>query len=103
MLLKHRAQYLDKSGCLHLACTPTSTVSAGDPKSTAIVRLLIEAGSDINEVDQDLMTPLLLAAHHGALESARALIEAGADAMATDGSSCSVASHRWVPIGLHCH
>ncbi|CAK9051210.1 unnamed protein product [Durusdinium trenchii] len=44
-----------------------------------VVRLLLEAGADVNAEDQDGSTALMIAAHNRHLEVVRVLLEAGAD------------------------
>jgi uncharacterized protein len=49
-----------------------------------IVRLLLNAGADIEDTDPNGITPLLMAASNDRVEVARSLIERGADIDATD-------------------
>jgi len=58
----------------------------GDPE---IVRLLLDAGADVNEAGADGVTPLMTAASFGGHESVEQLVLAGADveAVAEDGAS----------------
>lgn len=59
---------------LHLAATNA------DP---AVLKLLIEAGADVNARDDERATPLHMAAYAGRPAHARLLLEAGADVNAT--------------------
>ena len=57
--------------------------AAGDPVKA---RILIEHGANVNSVSKQGRTPLIIAAaHHGAGETVRLLLEKGADARAKDG------------------
>jgi ankyrin repeat protein len=57
--------------------------AAGDPVKA---RMLIEHGANVNAVSKQGRTPLIIAAaHNGAGETVRLLLEKGADARAKDG------------------
>ena len=55
--------------------------SRGD---SAMVKILLQAGADPNVVDNDRVTPLMLAAKRGYTEVTKALVAAGADVNAAD-------------------
>jgi hypothetical protein len=57
--------------------------AAAADDAARIVELLAE-GADIEAVDDDGRSPLLLATRHNAIEAARALVDAGADVNAMD-------------------
>ena len=46
---------------------------------------LVAGGADVNAVEKDAMTPLMIAAFHGHLDVVKALARAGADVTRTDG------------------
>jgi ankyrin repeat protein len=58
-----------------------------------IAQSLIEAGADVNAVQQDGVTPLMEAASAGQLELVRLLLEHGADPNAKDGKGRMAADH----------
>ena len=53
-----------------------------------IVRMLLDAGADLNAKDYQEQTPLMLAAAWGRAEAMKVLIQAGADPKQTAGSCC---------------
>jgi cytohesin len=58
---------------------PIHEAASGDWGSPTSIRMLIEAGANADARNRDGDTPLMLAAGNGDLESARALLEGGAD------------------------
>jgi ankyrin repeat protein len=77
--------------------TRLMNAAASDETAPDVIRLLLDAGSDINAADADARTPLMLAAtadwrhqhgcmrpHEHAVEVVRVLAERGADLEATD-------------------
>ena len=62
----------------------TALHSAAENGHLDVVRMLLEAGSEVDAARPDGFTALLVAAQHGHLEVARALLDAGADLNARD-------------------
>src|SRR5690606_38776614 len=62
----------------------TPLLYAAREGATAVARLLMEAGADIEQADANGTTPLLTAIINDRMATARALIEAGADVNAVD-------------------
>ena len=56
-----------------------SLLAAAASGSTSECRLLLEAGGDVGERDEDGDTPLLLAAYSGHAEVCELLLNAGSD------------------------
>ena len=52
----------------------------GNARNARNVRLMLTRGSDVNAADETGVTALMHSANSGHLESAQALLEAGADA-----------------------
>jgi len=76
-----RARTTDKRGCsaLHWA-----VAQSGDSSQTACVRVLIDAGADINARDEGGTTPLMNAAWFGCMDAVRELLQRGADSRLRD-------------------
>lgn len=76
-----RATITDKSGCsaLHWA-----VAQPGDSSQATCVRVLLDAGADINARDEGGVTPLMNAAWFGCMNAARELLQRGADPQLRD-------------------
>ena len=75
------AKQNDKRGCsaLHWA-----VAQPGDSSQAACVRLLLDAGADINARDEGGITPLMNAAWFGCADAVRELLKRGADPQLRD-------------------
>lgn len=62
---------------------------------TCVMKILIEAGADVNAPDYEGMTPLHQAAQHGHVRAVELLIEKNADINARD-------THSWTPLHKAC-
>ena len=63
-------------------CTPLHLAAKSDPwttKSIMLMNCLLDKGADINALDEDECTPLLIAVHHGHAASVDTLLHRGAD------------------------
>ena len=77
----------------HLRVKPIHAAAAGD--STESVRLLVDAGADVNATQPGGFTALMAAAQHGNVEMLELLLERGADAsLATDDGRTAAAYAR---------
>lgn len=77
VFFKHKANFQlknkDGEAILHLAASCSSDTS------TQVINFLLKEGAELNATDNDLKTPLMLAAAHGHPNSVEALLLAGAD------------------------
>jgi ankyrin repeat protein len=62
---------------------------ASDGGHLAVVRLLLSSGADVNAVDKDGLSPLLVASERGHLAVVRVLLSSGADVNAVNRWNCS--------------
>jgi ankyrin repeat protein len=74
--------------------------SAAAAGHTEIVRILIQAGANVNLSDRSGFTPLASAAYAGYGEIVRLLIDAGADIQASAGGSHSYSALKYAQMGL---
>jgi len=87
--LIERGANLDLAASNAMKVAPLHAAAAG--RHVEIVRLLVEAGTDVNARQQAGFTPLHAAAQNGDLESAKLLLAHGADRMArADNHQCAL-------------
>ena len=74
-----------KNTALHCACWAAADQAEEDrPKQLEIIRMLLDAGADINALNGGKSTPLALATASGDADIVRVLLEHGADANLAD-------------------
>lgn len=74
-------QLLDRGAAINRSGWTPLHYAASGPQ-TALVKLLLDRGADINALSPNRSTPLMMAARYGASESAELLLSRGADAKA---------------------
>jgi Ankyrin repeats (many copies) len=89
-----RATITDKRGCIALHWV---VAQPGDSSQATCVRVLLDAGADINARDEGGITPLMNAAWFGCVDAVRELLQRGADPLLRENknrSAMDLASER---------